>query len=94
MLSGKWQQFCLGLKVLTYNFLDNGDNPVGTRHNNNVFTTSTWRRWRSVDVVKTLSLRHYYVMCPLEMLILWHSHESNITKDAQVSYPWYEFKSC
>ena len=39
-----------------------GGTPVGTRRNNNVFTTSTRRR---VDVVKTLSLRHYRVMCPL-----------------------------
>ena len=39
-----------------------GRNPAGTRRNNNVFTTSTRRR---VDVVKTLSLRHYCVMCPL-----------------------------
>ena len=30
--------------------------PAGTRHNDNVF---------SVDVVKTLSLRHYCVLCPL-----------------------------
>ena len=36
--------------------------PAGTRRNNNVFTTSTRRR---VDVVMTLSLRHYCVMCPL-----------------------------
>ena len=41
------------------------DHPVGTRRNNNVFTTSTRRRQRRVDVVKTLSLRHYCVMCPL-----------------------------
>ena len=39
--------------------------PAGTRRNNNVFTTSTRRRRRRVDVVKTLSLRHYCVMCPL-----------------------------
>ena len=39
--------------------------PAGTRRNNNVFTTSTGRRRRRVDVVKTLSLRHYCVMCPL-----------------------------
>ena len=39
--------------------------PAGTRRNNNVFTTSTRRRRRRVDVVKTLSLRHYWVMCPL-----------------------------
>ena len=36
--------------------------PAGTRRNNNVFTTSIRRR---VDVVKTLSLCHYCVMCPL-----------------------------
>ena len=40
-------------------------NPAGTRRNNNVFTTSTRRRRRRVDVVKTLSLRHYCIMCPL-----------------------------
>ena len=40
-------------------------NPVGTRRNNNVFATSTRRRRRRVDVVKTLSLRHYCIMCPL-----------------------------
>ena len=39
--------------------------PAGTRRNNNVFTTSTRRRRRRVDAVKTLSLRHYCVMCPL-----------------------------
>ena len=39
--------------------------PAGTRRNNDVFTTSTRRRRRRVDVVKTLSLRHYCVMCPL-----------------------------
>ena len=39
--------------------------PAGTRRNNNVFTTSTRRR---VDVVKTLSLRNYCVMCPLGRL--------------------------
>ena len=38
---------------------------AGTRRNNNVFTTSTRRRRRRVDVVKTLSLRYYCVMCPL-----------------------------
>ena len=42
--------------------------PAGTRRNNNVFTTSTRRRRRRVDVVKALSLRHYWVMCPL----MWH----------------------
>ena len=39
--------------------------PADTRRNDNVFTTSTRRRRRRVDVVKTLSLRHYCVMCPL-----------------------------
>ena len=39
--------------------------PAGTRRNNNVFTTSARRRRRRVDVVKTLSLRHYCVICPL-----------------------------
>ena len=39
--------------------------PAGTRRNDNVFTASTRRRRRRVDVVKTLSLRHYCVMCPL-----------------------------
>ena len=43
-----------------------GTVPAGTRRNNNVFTTSTRRRRRHVDVVKTLSLRHYCIMCPLE----------------------------
>ena len=39
--------------------------PAGTRRNNNVFTTSTRRRRRRVDVVKTLSLRHYCFMSSL-----------------------------
>ena len=39
--------------------------PAGTRHNNNVFITSKRRRRRRFDVMKTLSLRHYCVMCPL-----------------------------
>ena len=38
--------------------------PAGTQRNN-AFTTSTRRRRCRVDVVKTLSLRHYCVMCPL-----------------------------
>ena len=42
--------------------------PAGTRRNNNVFTTSTRRHRRRVDVVKTLSLRNYCVMCPLGSL--------------------------
>ena len=39
--------------------------PAGTRRNSNVFITSKRRRRRRFDVLKTLSLRHYYVMCPL-----------------------------
>ena len=39
--------------------------PVGTGRNNNVFITSKRRRRRSFDEMKTLSLRHYCVMCPL-----------------------------
>ena len=53
--------------------------PAGTRRNNNVFTTSIPRRRRRVDVLKTLSLRHYCVMYPLgnicsgqaEMYLVW-----------------------
>ena len=44
--------------------------PAGTRRINNVFTTSTRRRRRRVDVVKTLSLRHYCVTCPLGCMVL------------------------
>ena len=54
--------------------------PVGTRRNNNVFTMSTRRRWRRVDVVKTLSLRHYRVMCPLGSTLMVQGrqkHRSN-----------------
>ena len=40
-------------------------NPAGTRRNDNVFITSKRRRRRRFDVMKTLSLRHYCVMCPL-----------------------------
>ena len=47
---------------------------AGTRRNNNVFTTSTRRRRRRVDVVKTLSLRHYCVMCPLGYVLFWFIH--------------------
>ena len=36
--------------------------PAGTRRNDSVFTTSKRRRF---DVMKTLSLRHYFVMSPL-----------------------------
>ena len=39
--------------------------PAGTRRNNNAFITSKRRRWRRLDAMKTLSLRHYCVMCPL-----------------------------
>ena len=39
--------------------------PAGTRRDNNVFITSKRRRRRRFDVMKTLSLRHYCVMCPL-----------------------------
>ena len=45
--------------------------PAGTRRNDNVFSTSARRRRRRVDVVKTLSLRHYYVICPLGMCDSW-----------------------
>ena len=50
--------------------MDGGQYPIpaGTRRNNNVFTTSTRRRRRRVDAAKTLSLRHYCVMCPLGCL--------------------------
>ena len=44
--------------------------PAGTWRNDNVFTTSTRRRRPRVDVVKTLSLRHYCVMCPLESIFI------------------------
>ena len=68
--------------------------PAGTRRNDNVFTTSTRRRRRRVDVVKTLSLHHYCVMCPLggvsyrntEQQVVWgnayclaHHGEDNMT---------------
>ena len=43
--------------------------PAGTRRNNNVFITSKRRRRRRLDVLKTLSLRHYCVMCPLGTLL-------------------------
>ena len=39
--------------------------PAGTRRNDNVFITSKRRRRRRFDVMKTLSLRHYCVMCPV-----------------------------
>ena len=42
-----------------------GRTPADTRRNNNVFITSKRRRRRRFDVMKTLSLRHYCVMCPL-----------------------------
>ena len=39
--------------------------PAGTQRNNNVFITYKRRRRRRFDVMKTLSLRHYCVMCPV-----------------------------
>ena len=39
--------------------------PAGTRRNDSVFTTSKRRHRRRFDVMKTLSLRHYFVMSPL-----------------------------
>ena len=45
--------------------------PAGTRRNNNVFITFKRRRRRCFDVMKTLSLRHYCVMCPLGGGIPW-----------------------
>ena len=39
--------------------------PAGSRCNNNVFIMSKRRHRRRFDVMKTLSLRHYCVMCPL-----------------------------
>ena len=44
--------------------------PAGTQRNNNVFITSKRRRRRRFDVMKTLSLRHYCVMCPLSCGLL------------------------
>ena len=38
---------------------------AGTRRNDNVFITFKWRRRLRFDVMKTLSLHHYCVMCPL-----------------------------
>ena len=38
---------------------------MGTRRKNNVFITSTRRRWRRFDVMKTSWLLHYCFMCPL-----------------------------
>ena len=56
----------LNVLILIHNGLgDKESESAGTRRNNNVSTTSTRRRRRRVDVVKTLSLRHYCVMCPL-----------------------------
>ena len=46
--------------------------PVGTRHNNNVITSKRRHR-RRFDVMKTLSLRHYCVMCPLGSLTIVYS---------------------
>ena len=53
--------------------MNSQNTPAGTRRNNNVFTTSTRRR---VDVVKTLSLRHYCVMCPLGRTCQAFGHEN------------------
>ena len=51
------------VQVMVWRLLD--AMPVGTRRNNNVFITSKRRRRRRFDVMKTSSLRHYCVMCPL-----------------------------
>ena len=55
--------------------------PTATLRNNNVFTTSARRRRRRVDAVKTLSLRHYCVMCPLgsDLEIWLMTMKNNIT---------------
>ena len=45
--------------------------PSGHTRNNNAFITSKRRRWRRLDAIKTLSLRHYCVMCPLGGRIAW-----------------------
>ena len=45
--------------------------PAGTRRNDNVFITSKRHRRRRFDVMKTLSLRHYCVMCPLGCTIFF-----------------------
>ena len=49
--------------------------PAGTQRNNNFFITSKRCRWRRFDVMKTLSLRHYYVMCPLGMCLYSFTYE-------------------
>ena len=41
------------------------NHPAGTWCNNNVFITYKRRRRRRFDAMKTLSLRHYCVICPL-----------------------------
>ena len=66
--------------------------PAGTRRNNNVFTTSTRRR-RRVDVVKTLSLRHYCVMCPLGLCppvssLFWDDHNHPCVTIVARLMPW------
>ena len=53
-------------------------NPVGTRHNNNVFITSKRRRRRRFDVMKTISLRRFCVMCPLGI------HRLALTKEGPI----------
>ena len=50
-----------------------GSSPAGTRRNNNVLITSKLRRRRRFDIMKTLSLRHFCVMCPLGPSPLQHS---------------------
>ena len=60
----------------------NGANPAGTRRNNNVFTTTTRRRRRRVDVVKTLPLRLYCVMC-----LLGSQHRQHDAQKIKIFYP-------
>ena len=55
---------CLGCGSRLWKY-QSSHSPAGTRHKNNVFITSKRRRWRRFGVMKTLSLRHYCVMCPL-----------------------------
>ena len=55
------------------------DVQAGMQRNNNVFTTSTRRRRRRDDVMKTLSLCHFCVMCPLGVGQNWHGTTANIT---------------
>ena len=49
-----------------------------TRRNNNVFITSKRRRRRCFDVMKTLSLRHYRVLCPLGSGVVYNRAISQI----------------